>query len=876
MNKINKIFGIACVALAFAAIPAQAQNTLPDGALPMIVTPHEQEINYRARTLCYDITANVPFEVTVDQDWLSVRKGSGSTVYIQADVNYGCNPRTANVVFSNAEKGISQTLVLTQRRDESHNEIPVDKYIKPSSASANASQSSDPISKSYDKNTSTIYHSPWSNFEVSEENPIILTYNFSNVEKIDYINYIPRQDGNSNGNFGKVEVQYLLQGDTEYTTFKTYDFNYSSGTSVIDFKDISGLTNPKSIRFRVLSGYANFAACAEMQFYALASDPAAQEYNIFADNVYSKLRDGVTLDDVKKLTNPMVKSLATQMINGEYSTEYRVADYKCYLDPSIQAQQWNCPGKLYDQLAGVTGINISKGSQAVVVDGIPDGISVQLKVVAWYVGKIGSNFDGGNPAQYNYPLKNGINIINYTNNYDGLAYIAYYSADDPKNHPDIKVHFVNGEVNGYLSPDKTNEEMYALCSNATNTCMDVFGKRVHSIWTAEGLKKYCKATDGRSYGYRQYMNVLDSIVQWQHDLLGLTKYGHTPENRTMAYVNYTYYMFQGGYGVSFHMDQESRVLNCRTIVERDDDAIWGLSHEWGHQHQMHPYFCWKGVNEVSNNLFSYYNIMKMGYRTSDKINAFPYAIKYMIDDNLNGLHLQSSSRKDAYNNRSEVKWNDDYYAVATAMEDSTMTTQAANKFLAPTYGEIGGVEALTPFVKLYVYFMRDGGKPDFAADWYEALRQTDKEGGSTVEKTTGYDKYELVASAQNGNKNGAIAKLNELFPTSVWNNYITPAHCGQTENAMPYILNLIVKASRISGYNLFPYFERWGFLRHTAHKVNDYGWGWQIFTPTAYNEFKADMDALVADGTLKEMTEDMVETISRAENWWHETPEFPN
>ena len=113
------------------------------------------------------------------------------------------------------------------------------------------------------------------------------------------------------------------------------------------------------------------------------------------------------------------------------------------------------------------------------------------------------------------------------------------------------------------------------------------------------------------------MNVLDSLIVWEHDVLGFTKYNLVPKNRTFAYVNYTYYMFQGGLGVSFHVDQESRVLNCNTLINRDDDAIWGLSHEWGHQHQLHPYFCWTGTTEVTNNVNSYYNVMKMGYRTSE-------------------------------------------------------------------------------------------------------------------------------------------------------------------------------------------------------------------------------------------------------------------
>lgn len=138
-----------------------------------------------------------------------------------------------------------------------------------------------------------------------------------------------------------------------------------------------------------------------------------------------------------------------------------------------------------------------------------------------------------------------------------------------------------------------------------------------------GLYKNCKADDKKSLGYRQFMNVLDSLVVWEHEILGLHKYKHNVQNRTAAYVNFTYYMFQGGRGVSFHVDQEPRVMNCYNLIHSDNDAIWGLSHEWGHLHQMTPYFNWAGMGEVTNNMKSYYNIMRMGFRQSDKINAWP-------------------------------------------------------------------------------------------------------------------------------------------------------------------------------------------------------------------------------------------------------------
>ena len=115
---------------------------------------------------------------------------------------------------------------------------------------------------------------------------------------------------------------------------------------------------------------------------------------------------------------------------------------------------------------------------------------------------------------------------------------CYYADANPELQPKLTVHFINGDVNGYLSQDKTNDEMHELTANAKNVCMDVLGKKVHSVWTSEGLHKYCKATDGTSIGYRQYMNVLDSLIQWEHDLLGFKKYNSEPDNRTMLHQLY--------------------------------------------------------------------------------------------------------------------------------------------------------------------------------------------------------------------------------------------------------------------------------------------------------------------------------------------------
>lgn len=93
--------------------------------------------------------------------------------------------------------------------------------------------------------------------------------------------------------------------------------------------------------------------------------------------------------------------------------------------------------------------------------------------------------------------------------------------------------------------------------------------------------------------------------------------------------------------------------------------------------------------------------------------------------------------------------------------------------------------------------------------------------------------------------------MKAAYPNSIWTKYITAGHTSRNTNSMPFVLNYIRKASRLSGYNLFPFFERWGFLRQVAMYIGDYGNGWCVFPKAAYDEFKADMDELVAKAFLR-------------------------
>ncbi len=874
----------------FVAAPTQAD-------IPMILVPHNPEVNYMDRTLCYSIDANIPYEVKTDADWVSVQQ-RGNSVYVHLTQNFYGEDRTASIIFANEEVGIQQVMTLTQTRDESVEYAPMDIRLVPTSASATSEQAgSGEIRYSYDDDTNTMYHSNWAG-GVSASNPVTLTYNFSSAH-IDYINYIPRTSG-SNGNFGEVEVQVKYKGDNTYTTFGKYDWQFSSNVSTIVLPEGQN-DNIASVRFVVSSGYGGFASCAEMQFMAYNNE-LQDQVAIFGDDLYSTLREGTTQDDIDALDNPFVRALATQLYAGNYDKEYRIADYECYTPVLTLSNLWNAPGKYYDQRAGVTGINITKGKHAIVVAGIPEGLSVQLIATAWYEGHDGGNFDGGNPVHYTYSLRNGLNVINYTFDYDALAYICYYD-DDAEHRPDIKVHFVNGQVNGYLSPDKTNKEMQAMCKNAKNICMDVLGKKVHSVWTSDGLSKYCLASDGKSLGYRQFMNVLDSLVMWEHRHLGLEKYNRIPRNRTMAYTNYTYYMFQGGLGVSFHHDQESRVLNCKTLMFNDDDAIWGLSHEWGHQHQMLPYFCWSGMGEVSNNIFSYYNTQHMGYKYTrgnwNRARELFYEHKAVASSDGYALSFKSGKaysqrRSDMYKyvsgNSSAYSYSSKLRSHALAEKDSLVYSYEENPGRSLSYFEAGAGDMLAPIILVDNYASIYMKYDDFYPDILEALRQNEQlPGGSTVEKQDGFDKYELVSAAQNSNKDGLYAKLKELYPESIWAketggyNYLNKGNVSWYDNSVPAVMNFVRKASRLYGYNLLPLFDRWGWFRTGAYYIGDYGDKKYVLTEEMLDEFTADMKALEDDGTIKPITEEMIHDIMYCRHFNESTtdrlfptPDIPN
>lgn len=976
--KTNTITALAVMAFAMAAVPSvRAQKDVPAAQGGVVLFGNNSVTLDNFEGVEVEIPAYTRYSYAVSGDsWVTPRVSDGKLI-LSVDENKSGSMRTAMLNVRTAAGGTGALVVrqpgwsVTSNAEDLINDSmvqPVWSSDAAKSANGRANSTSENLAKSYDKNNSTIYHSSYDGFNPANESEWpVLEYYFtaktapvSETVDIASITYIPRTDGGPNGCFGLVDIQVgKMDANREWMwtpiSETLFDFKQSQSPSGVSIPE-SMQKGLHAVRFIVHTGHNTgnpsrcFASVAEMQFNKPVA--ALDGADLFVDNVYSALKDGVTAAQIEAVKTPMLKSLAMLMHNGVYDSKGLVSTHEAVKNPATLAEEWNAPGKLYSQYAGVTGVALTPGKYTVIVDGLTDRhSSAQLALYYWHGHDVYTD-DNGNEVKWggqslSYAIHNGVNVIDIpvpnrpNKRVEGdemcLAYINNFDDEGVENGTatDVTVHIVGGLVNGFISNTKTNAENKAVLDNAVYPVMDCLGTRTQTTWQTAALKQYAPGE------WVRLLNIYDELLIWEHRVLGVEKYNRVPKNRTMAYVNYTYYMFQGAMGPSFMYNTQNRVCSPTNLMEKDNDAIWGLSHEWGHQHQMAPYFRWTGMAEVTNNIFSAYNVAHMGYPISTNPGRYPtrkwqsyydnrgveqpgYIQKIFLLDNYNreitgpssdgetktsnsGDNIVMSLRTDAANAAKSGR----AFGWCTELKNFAINQpKYPSRRFAPAAGEkpydnadqnivnpntaLNAIEAYTssngelilgPYVNLMFWFSENNPdrpegdyRPDLWPDLFEAMRQNDRPEGSTIEKKNGVDKYELLASIFNGNKTtdpsiNKAEQFRQQYPNSVWtkkNYFKTDGSHNWSQNSSPYIMNFIRKMSRLTGYNLWSYFERFGCISVCALEQGDYGIQYYIMTQDMFDEFKADMEALEKDGTLRPLSDDMRDKISHVHS-----PSFP-
>lgn len=543
------------------------------------------------------VTANLEYAFSVDGDWVAVSPGTRAhemaehrhTVRFRPNLAEESRTGTLTIRDKDGDASLDAKVTVTQEGLKEYNSVGTDAVkddlpVPVASGEASSWQDGEDISKSWDGDMNTLYHSAWNN-EGPDYFPITLTYNFAEGTQIDYLVYHPRTTSNPNGNFKETEILYKLKGG-DWVSYTTEDFKGLSSASRVDFTP--GLQDVESIRFVVRSGAGDgqgFASCAEMKFYRAAPDKF-DPLTLFTDKACSALKPGVTDADIAACPSLFFRNIALYMKSGKYPSEFRIQDYKAYPNPDIAARTNKT--NPFSYLDNATGICTRAGEELIVlVDGLgrrPASLLVQ-------------NLDrpGGDGFQGQWhSLSEGVNKIRTDRK--GLLYIVY-QPDDHSSAPDIKVHIASGQVNGYFDVGKHKpEEWSRRLSEAKADYFDVLGEYAHLTFPTARFRNH--TPDGA-----KLIQAYDDIVRSELEFMGMFKYGRLFPNRMHLIVIYTEYMYATNYYTAYNDDT---LEDLCTVSRLTTGACWGPAHEIGHCNQTRPGFKWHGTTEVTNNVMSEY------------------------------------------------------------------------------------------------------------------------------------------------------------------------------------------------------------------------------------------------------------------------------
>lgn len=275
---------------------------------------------------------------------------------------------------------------------------------------------------------------------------------------------------------------------------------------------------------------------------------------------------------------PVYTDFSQLNTNADREKAYRSRTFRAYL-PVEELSNRNKVAP-YSRFENPTGIYFTAGENvSITLKGAPRS-PVVLKINCFVEKSSGE-----------IPLREGDN--NFQAPCNGLAYVSYYDPQ-PETAPEVRMDIKGGKINGIFTPQDNNETWKRLVAQAPAQALDLMGERCQFIFDIAALRA------GNPNRGQELLKLLDDLILWQHELLGWEKYNKHTGNHILGRAAHCGYMHQDGLGAAFSIHCTKGICNPDELAK----SAWGISHEFGHAHQMHNDFCWVGMTEVTNNLFS--------------------------------------------------------------------------------------------------------------------------------------------------------------------------------------------------------------------------------------------------------------------------------
>ncbi len=543
-----------------------------------------------------------------------------------------------------------------------------------------------------------------------------MTFAADKDNKIDYM-AITNTNRVTFGQFGKIEIYATDRQGTE-TLVKDADCGQSSiGTTKIFFEP--ALVNVTKIRIKILScnpnsSYPQFVqgSAAEIEFYAYNPENF-DPMSVFTDLSCSKLKDGMTLDEIENIADEFYRSIAEQLYMGVYS-EFRVCEAIPVPHPDRDAKIFRT--NTMSLLDNVTGMYIPEaGKEHIILVGDTYGQTLTISVIDWV-----NNEGYCASTQADYAISPGRNKL--TIKHKGLIYVKYHT-DNYANVKPVTINFPTASVNGYYDYTKHDLDdfytIFKLASQSAQPHFDLISEKCILNYPKTHILSSTLLNSPKNVSrVNDLLEIYDSIFKIQERIQGHDKYkaqglqrGHRNKGLFRTHYGGTY-GFSSAYTTAYNVKSMAYgttnpgTLWNKTATTLNNNVvggIWGLAHELGHSNQTSA-FKWIGLTEVTNNLMCaiiqtiFYGEGHTTMRYNDHFNKGMRDIAMRMVVDRDGT-VRPMTHCEAVN-----------------------TPSVGN-----IEGEVDPTTRLMPFWQLYMYYHLVLGKTDFYPDFYEACRTCEEQ-----------------------------------------------------------------------------------------------------------------------------------------------------
>ena len=395
--------------------------------------------------------------------------------------------------------------------------------------------------------------------------------------------------------------------------------------------EFNAIKSKKSTLQTALNALFEDKACTTLK----AEIAALSDDDLEANESYATLTD-----DMKAMVKKVKNDTWQQYTDGDYTADYerffRIADYKVYSHYQNMMNSDNFTmSNSFGKLSGPTGIVANKGDIIYIYVDKTANSRCTLQLEAVSTDGVPGNHTTGSTTS----LSQGLNLFQFSE--QKMLYIFYQLNTTPKDskiysklsrYDDIKIHIEGGQLNGYWDATRgmTNADWKLLQKDLLKASPVLNLKTEHLVFCMDAdLVKTNEPNEMEGL-----MRIWEQIPVNEERYMGVEDFEGSYRNIWNVFsIDYNY-MFATTYGTYYNNSTLPTIMNYNNM--RQPGALWGPSHEMGHNHQASINVV--GTTESSNNLFSNINTFEQGIQTtrcflpSDNFDALAKGVTWVKRD----------------------------------------------------------------------------------------------------------------------------------------------------------------------------------------------------------------------------------------------------